>query len=41
MKMKVIKTVSKKDMVKAMEREAKNSYAACSNDCPRCRISDG
>lgn len=39
--MTILKSVSKKDMERSIEVEAKKAYAACSNDCPRCRVSDG
>lgn len=35
--MTILKSVSKSDM----ELEAKQAYSACSDDCPRCRVSDG
>lgn len=39
--MKVIKSVKKTDMAKSMQAEAKKTYTACGDDCPRCRVSDG
>lgn len=39
--MKIIKNVPKAEMAKSMQQEAKKTYAACGNDCPRCRIYDG
>lgn len=39
--MKILKDVSKKEMEQAMKMEAKMAYSACSDDCPRCRVSDG
>ena len=39
--MTILKNVSKKDMEHAMEAEAKLAYSACTDDCPRCRVSDG
>lgn len=39
--MKILKKVSKAEMDKAMEIAAKSAYSACSDDCPRCRVSDG
>lgn len=39
--MKIIKNVSKNKMSKSMQKEAKKAYSACSNDCPKCRVSDG
>ncbi len=39
--MTILKNVSKSDMERSMEREAKQAYSACSDDCPRCRVSDG
>lgn len=39
--MKVIKNVQKAEMAKSMQQEAKMTYAACGDDCPRCRVSDG
>lgn len=39
--MKVIKEVKKEEMSKAMSKEARSNYSACSSDCPRCRVSDG
>lgn len=39
--MKVIKNVQKADMTKSMKQEAKRTYTACGEDCPRCRVSDG
>lgn len=37
----ILKKTSKKEMQRVMETEAKKSYSTCSDDCPRCRISDG
>lgn len=37
----VIKTVSKEEMLKSLMEEAKQEYASCSDDCPKCRVSDG
>lgn len=39
--MTILKNVSKSDMERSMELEAKQAYSACSDDCPRCRVSDG
>lgn len=39
--MTILKNVSRIDMERSMEREAKQTYSACSDDCPRCRVSDG
>lgn len=39
--MKVIKNVQKAEMAKSMQQEAKMTYTACGNDCPRCRVADG
>lgn len=39
--MTILKNVSKQDMERSMEIEAKKAYAVHSNDCPRCRVSDG
>lgn len=39
--MKVIKDVQKVEMAKSMQLEAKMTYTACGDDCPRCRVSDG
>ncbi len=39
--MEILKNVSKEEMEQAMEMEAKLAYSACSDDCPRCRVSDG
>lgn len=39
--MEIIKNVTKSNMENAMIAEAKLQYSACSDDCPRCRISDG
>lgn len=39
--MTILKNVSKQDMMRSMEIEAKQAYSACSDDCPRCRVSDG
>lgn len=39
--MKIIKNVSKQEMVKKLQEEAKVQYASCDEDCPRCRVSDG
>lgn len=39
--MTILKNVDKNDMKRSMEHEAKNAYSACSEDCPRCRVSDG
>lgn len=35
--MTILKAVSKT----SMELEAKTSYSACTEDCPKCRVSDG
>lgn len=37
----ILKNVSKSEMERSLELEAKEAYSACSDDCPRCRISDG
>ena len=39
--MKIIKMVKKEKMETNMRQEAKIAYSACSDDCPRCRVSDG
>lgn len=39
--MNILKDVSKKEMERSLENEAKQAYSACSDDCPRCRVSDG
>lgn len=39
--MNVIKNIQKAEMTEAMKQEAKKAYASCSDDCPRCRVSDG
>lgn len=39
--MRIIKKVNKADMNQVMLKEAKIAYSACSDDCPRCRVSDG
>ena len=39
--MKVVRKISKVSMEQSMVREAKASYSACSDDCPKCRVSDG
>lgn len=39
--MEILKNVSKKEMEQAMKIEAKLAYSACSDDCPKCRVSDG
>lgn len=39
--MKIIKSVQKAEMTKSMQKEAKMTYTACGDDCPRCRVSDG
>ena len=39
--MKVIKSVMKNDMTISMQSEAKATYEACGDDCPKCRVSDG
>lgn len=39
--MEIIKAVSKTSMETALLNEAKAEYSACSDDCPRCRVSDG
>ena len=39
--MKVIKNILKTEMEKSMKQEAKMTYTACGDDCPRCRVSDG
>lgn len=39
--MTILKSVSKEDMEHSLKKEAMQAYSACSNDCPRCRVSDG
>lgn len=39
--MTILKKVNKDDMVYSMLLEAKQAYSACTDDCPRCRVSDG
>ncbi len=39
--MNILKDVSKKEMERSLENEAKQAYSVCSDDCPRCRVSDG
>lgn len=39
--MTILKMVSKSDMERSIKYEAKQAYSSCSNDCPRCRVSDG
>lgn len=39
--MTILKNVSKQAMEISMEIEARQAYSACSDDCPRCRVSDG
>lgn len=39
--MTILKAVSKTSMERSMELEAKTSYSACTEDCPKCRVSDG
>ena len=39
--MTILKNVDKNDMKRSMEKKKKNAYSACSEDCPRCRVSDG
>ena len=38
--MTILKAVSKTSMERSMELEAKTSYSACTEDCPKCRVSD-
>lgn len=37
----ILKNTNKKEMEQAMKAEAKKAYSACTDDCPRCRVSDG
>ena len=39
--MTILKAVSKTSMERSMELEAKTSYSAWTEDCPKCRVSDG
>lgn len=39
--MTILKGVNKSDMEHSMELEAKQADSACTDDCPRCRVSDG
>ena len=39
--MTILNNVSRNAMENSMEQEAKLAYSACSDDCPKCRISDG
>ncbi len=39
--MKILKYISKKEMEQIMKKEAELAYSSCSEDCPRCRVSDG
>lgn len=39
--MEILKKVDKREMEQEMEKEAKMEYSACSDDCPKCRVSDG
>lgn len=36
--MTILKAVSKTSMERSMELEAKTSYSACTEDCPKCRV---
>lgn len=39
--MTILKSVNKKDMEHSLKLEAMNAYSACTEDCPKCRVSDG
>ena len=39
--MKIVRKISKVNMEQSMVNEAKVAYSACSDDCPKCRVSDG
>lgn len=39
--MHIVKEVSKEEMMKSLIKDAHQDYASCSDDCPKCRVSDG
>lgn len=39
--MEILKYVNKSNMETELMKEAKKEYSSCTDDCPKCRISDG
>ncbi len=39
--MKVIRRIAKKEIQSNLKKDARDKYASCDSDCPRCRVSDG